>query len=292
MDVRRASTMFRIEGRVSTDELNTRFRELVKKYHPDKVRDHPEWAHERMSEINDAYEVLTEWLKKPPQKDPVHTPDENFEKERAPGSGPQPQPAPEDAVRPPAGTPIREWPPIPLRSADAFFQARESFLDALGTYYQYGLENPAYRMEGVRRFRFREVLRQLEKSKKSLAQFTGHHPVFDEMARFARLTSADIATAGSIPHDGNPRIRRLDSRFRTARKTLDAAVKDAFFPELVPGHLRGRALSALYSCYAEFALYLSIFDSGERHKAAVLATARWDTLVTLLEIRAEGLLDF
>ena len=77
MELRKALAMFRLTGRVPVEELNGTFRDLVKKYHPDKVREHPEWAHERMAEINTAYETLVEWLASPEVADPEKPVDES-----------------------------------------------------------------------------------------------------------------------------------------------------------------------------------------------------------------------
>lgn len=45
----------------STDEIKKAYRELVKKYHPDRYKDHPleGLAKEKMQEINEAYDLLT-----------------------------------------------------------------------------------------------------------------------------------------------------------------------------------------------------------------------------------------
>ena len=45
----------------SDEEIRTAYRELVKKYHPDKYVDNPlaDLAQEKMAEINEAYELLT-----------------------------------------------------------------------------------------------------------------------------------------------------------------------------------------------------------------------------------------
>ncbi|MBP7402748.1 MAG: DnaJ domain-containing protein, partial [Clostridia bacterium] len=43
------------------EQIKKAYRELVKKYHPDKYKDHPleDLAKEKMQEINEAYETLT-----------------------------------------------------------------------------------------------------------------------------------------------------------------------------------------------------------------------------------------
>ena len=43
------------------DQIKKAYRDMVKKYHPDKYKDHPleDLAKEKMQEINEAYDILT-----------------------------------------------------------------------------------------------------------------------------------------------------------------------------------------------------------------------------------------
>ena len=267
MDLRRARGIFRLDSAVTVEQLNTLFRDLVKKYHPDKVRGHPQWAHERMSEINEAYETLVKQLSSLSSESEGEDEDDGK--------------PPEEARVNPAGR---------LKN---FQRSFKTFIEGLGLYYQYGLENPAYRHEGVRRFRYREALRSIEKGRRSMERLAegSSQPGVAAAARFGRLTEADIHI-GDMHFPGTGASRRFDERFRGARRDLDAAVKEVLFPELIPSHLRGRYTSALPAAYAEFVLYLSMFDHGERQKAAILQTARYDAFMELLECRDLGLLLF
>ena len=275
MNLRRARGIFRLDCTVTVEQLNTLFRDLVKKYHPDKVRDHPQWAHERMSEINEAYETLVKQLSAvDPESDGAY----GFDGKTS--EGPREQPA-------------RDTPFSHAARMKTFQRSFKTFIEGLGLYYQYGLENPAYRNEGVRRFRCREALRSIEKARESMERLAenSHQPAIAAAARFGRLTAADIHL-GSVQFPGTGAARRFDERFRSARRDLDAAVKEVLFPELIPGHLRGRYTAALPAAYAEFVLFLSMFDHGERRKAAILQTARYDAFMELLECRDSGLLLF
>ena len=275
MEIRRAMALFRIRDRVPMEELNASFRGLVKKYHPDKVRDYPDWAHERMAEINDAYETLASWISRPQ------------ETAGRPKAEPRPEPAAEaetDTLR------AHDVPSLEGRDAAAFDAACTRFLDGLGLYFQYGLDNPAYRVEGVRRFRFREALRSAMRGRDELeecAAATGH-PTVRSVARFSRLCIADMDLGRPVYSAAETAVRRLDERFFAARRTFDGAVKVILFPELVPAHLRQKTAAGLYSCYAEFIVYLTVFPEGERRKAAILATARYDAFMDILEYRNSG----
>jgi len=278
MEIRRALSIFKLKKRIPIEALNSTFRELVKKYHPDKVREHPEWAHERMSEINDAYETLAEWLSKPPlKKKPPQVKKEKKQKEAEDYN---------DFFR-------KETRPLSSTEEKEFYPVFNLFLDGLGVYYQYGLENPAYRNEGVRRFRYREALRTVQKSRDDLESQSqrNRHPVFKAASRFARLTVADM-DFGEINFQEMFKYRKFDNRFQAARRSFDDAIKEIFFPELIPLHLSGRAISGLYACYTSFVLYLTLFTEGERRNAGILMTARYDALMDLIEFRNDSILDF
>ncbi|MCG8452165.1 MAG: J domain-containing protein [Spirochaetales bacterium] len=268
--------MFRIDELITEDELNLRFRSLVKKYHPDKLRKHPEWAHERMSEINGAYEILLDWVQAPPPPSIEIPLDEGDE----PLKTSQPTPRAEHSQESPP--PLTPPPPVELELFQACWRM---FMEGLGLYFQYGLENPEYRHEGIRRFRFREAYRTIEKARLAIKELEDGHPILASGARFIRLSQADILLGETtFPPPRSP----FDRRFRNARRRFDEGVKDVFFPELFPSHLQGRASAGLGTCYAEFVLFLTVAEDAERKKAAILTTSRYDALLELLNYQHDG----
>lgn len=266
MDLRRALTLFRLSGRVPVDELNASFRILVKKYHPDRLRDHPQWAHERMAEINDAYETLAEWL----------TEGESAGITEADVDERQEETIRETGLAPSEGE---------TRSLNAAFGR---FLDGLALYYQYGLDNPEYRREGPRRFRYREALRLAKKGRDEVAGVRRDRGVgtsvkaVDAASRFSRYS---VVSMGSMEHLGHT---GLDGRFRRACRSFDAAVKELLFPDLVPRHLKGRSTNHLYGSYAELVLFVSSVRDDTLKEDALLWMNRYDAFMDLLEARRKG----
>lgn len=60
MDLKKAYEILKINDNDSLEEIKNKYKELVKKYHPDKYQDNPlsELAEEKLKEINEAYEIL------------------------------------------------------------------------------------------------------------------------------------------------------------------------------------------------------------------------------------------
>ncbi len=259
------------------EELNTLFRALVKKYHPDKVRDYPEWAHERMAEINIAYELLAQKITElaTPEPKPATEPTQTDENENFEDIG---------------NVQVK---PLSAEESQVFYSIFNEFLDGLGLYYQYGLENPSYRNEGVRRFRFREALRMIIRSrdKLDLCKKTYRNPAITAASRFSRLTVADI-DQGMLQFSSEPHFKKYDRRLFNARRTFDKAVKVVLFPELVPGHQASQYYSGIYSCYPEFIIYLNTVDGELRRKAGILQAARYDAFMSLVQLRNSGVLHF
>jgi hypothetical protein len=282
MELRRALTIFRLKGRISIEELNSTFRELVKKYHPDKVRDYPDWAHERMSEINDAYETLALWISKPLKEEQASPIPDEDEREIHPETGTSKH-----------TTRLRDVPPLSPDLEELFAPVFNRFINGYGLYYEYGLEKPAYRNEGVRRFRFREAVRTIRKAGQDMDGLsrTSSHPAIETVSRFIRLTVAEM-NLGETTFPDYHSYRKFDDRLRNARRSFDDALKEYFFPELVPSHLRGRATAGLYACYAAFILYLSVFQDGDRRKLGILMAARYESFMDLAEYRRERILPF
>ena len=280
MNLRQARGIFRLESRVSLEDLNNIFRKLVKKYHPDKVRDHPDWAHERMSEINAAYELLVERMTQPvPDRGVPEADIDNIQNQE------------EDyfddiSVQ-------DDFPPIDKGSTGEFYNAFHGFLDGLGLYFQYGLNNPSIRSDGIRRFRYREAMRNIENGNNALIACSKkyNHIAIATASRFAKLTVADISL-GELPLTASGQLRLYEQQFRNARQNFDMAIKDVLFPELLPGHLRGVARSRMYACYSDFVTFLTIFENDDKQKTGILQAARYDAFIRLLHLRNLGVLEF
>lgn len=272
MKLSTARGIFHLRTRVSIDELKTRFRALVKKYHPDKLKDYPIWADERIKEINEAYEILSQWVSQPPESETPKVNEENHGKEDVSDS--------------------KKWeysPTLTNEASEMFYKSFYLFLEGLGVYFEYGLENPLYRKEGVRRFRYRKALYTMKKAYHAVhtCAVSYNHPVIIAVLNFIRLMLQDI-NFGQINYPANNSGKKMDRKMEEARKNFNICIKNFFFPEMVQTYLKTQIPIGLSSSYAEFILYLSFFDKGERQKIGILQIKRYEAFITLTEIYFAG----
>ena len=62
MENQKALKMLGLTSSSSISDLNSSFRKLAKKYHPDFNRNNEAWANLKMTELNLAYEMVLEYL--------------------------------------------------------------------------------------------------------------------------------------------------------------------------------------------------------------------------------------
>ena len=131
MKIEKALNILGLRKESTLQELNYSFRQLAKRYHPDFNSGREEWANSMMTQVNLAYEVALDYLAQ-------------FKEHSTTGG--------QDDVEPLAGTFLME-----------FNRAMNQVLDGVYMFYQYGLENVHMRKEGVRRLRYRDSLRVIQK---------------------------------------------------------------------------------------------------------------------------------
>jgi hypothetical protein len=197
----KAFELLEIDSRSTVADLNTSYRRLAKKYHPDFNQGKESWAHTKMTELNLAYEAALEHYSSP-------------------------------AAGERAGRKARS-----VREAYRvkFKEAIDRVLKALYSYYQYGFENVYQRGEGAKKFRFRECVNGLKKGvdllealgletrlpdeRKNLRIFTDFAKAFLQNVLMDRFytPSSDSVEANAYRH------------FRDGSESLDYAIKDVFF---------------------------------------------------------------
>jgi hypothetical protein len=201
MELERALRLLKLSPDCSVDNLNESFRKLAKTYHPDSNRGRESWAHGIMTDLNLAYETVLDYL----TTGGGHAYAEN-------------------------NTASRQ-----VRFQAFFNRAINLVVDGIYTYYQYGLENIKLRNEGVRKFRYRDCIRTIEKgienlemlkmyavsdsSRVRLEVFIGFSRAFYQNS----LIDTYFSPVGTGPDVVAQRHYRMGSEH------LDYAIKDALF---------------------------------------------------------------
>ncbi len=203
----KALALFKIGPAASLRDLNSAYRRLVRRYHPDYNPHRLEWAHTAMVKINAAYDVAVEHLAALRYEE-VQA---HLDKE--------------------------------IRAHDdftaLFSNTANRVLDGLFTYYQYGLENPHQRSSGTPRIRYRSAVRRISEALSQLERLRVPNPVdgetleiFTGFARtFLQCMQIDRTFAPTSSREEHGAYRR----YQEGSRALDAAIRRAFFrTELSP----------------------------------------------------------
>ncbi|MFW5683845.1 MAG: DnaJ domain-containing protein [Spirochaetota bacterium] len=196
-----ALKLFRVSSASTLRELNTAYRRLVRKYHPDYNPTRLAWAHDAMVRINAAYDVAVDYLASV-----------RYEEVQARLDG-------------------------EIRAHDqfsaVFARIANTVLDGVFTYYQYGLENPHQRTSGTPRIRYRSAVRRItealdqldrleapnEFDAETLEIFTAFGRAFLECMQLNRLHIPSSSRVEQAAYE----------RYREGSSALDAAIRRAFF---------------------------------------------------------------
>ena len=155
-DIRRSLMIFHLKENFSKNDLQSSYKKLVKKYHPDYNQENQDWSHKKMTEINLAYEQCKELLNNP-IKNKV-TPTGNTEPET-------PYPFYQDINRFHSEKKKNEKQSSRVETLTPGYKAAMTettklFHKTTDRYYEYGLENRFLRYEGSRKFRYRQCLKE------------------------------------------------------------------------------------------------------------------------------------
>lgn len=238
MELERALKLLKLTPNCTVQRLNESFRKLAKIYHPDSNRGREEWAHRTMTELNLAYELVLDF---------ITTPKGGIEDQK-----------PVSAKKQSART----------RYQILFIRSMNKVLDGIYTYYQYGLENVRLRYEGVRRFRFRDSVRDLQDGIDDLERLrelpktggaAGRLQLFTDFSKaFLQNVLIDNYTAPQ----GEPVELIAYRHFRNGSSHLDYAIKDALFGDQLIQVRSGTYAEKLKVSREEFMIVVSRYYSS------------------------------
>lgn len=237
MDIETALKIFRISESDTIKELNTSYRRLVLKYHPDRNLHRLEWSHKAMTRLNAAYETAVRHLSLASENknEPPHE-------------------APRATIRP-----------------DVFAATRQAFdlaLSGIFEYYQYGLENIHIRTSGSPRFHYVAAIRKTQKGTDRLASILRSSISTFERSNVEPLHGFTSAFHSNmrISHTASPNASAYDAKayrhYRTGAEYLDRAIQSFLFPEIVNSKKRHSMPECLAVSNYEFLTVITTFPTS------------------------------
>jgi len=218
MNLTDAMLIFKLEPPFSTENVQKRYRELLLKYHPDKNHQYSDWCHKRLTEIADAQDILNEYV----NEKYIALWDNNYQK--------MPEIPEEEEIRNDEGVHF---------GINEFMALVSMLFDNMETYYHYGLENIELRQEGIRRFRFREVIRNFKRLEAQLSPYFHegvNNPVQKNVNCLYRfIKDAYLYYQYPFPAQdlsGTVQIRRAFIAIRDASAECEKVMKDFFMNKI------------------------------------------------------------
>jgi len=256
MELKEAFRILGLGEESSIEDLNSSFRKLAKRYHPDFNREKEAWANKRMTEINLAYETALNYFTSPSEKLSLNNIKDNI-----------------------------------LVFSRYFNRAKNYIFQGMLTYYQYGLENVHLRNEGVRRIRFNDSIRYMEKGIKSLKDVYSVvvDPVQKEwcetLLNFSTAFFRNMNNSNYFKPTGNIYENKAYWHFYQGAILLDEAIKEVLFGDLIVNiPNKGNYISKLSRSYEEFTLVISEYPQSTWVVDTILKIYMVELLTKLIKI--------
>jgi hypothetical protein len=254
MDLSSAFSIYQLkQGNFSHEQLEKGFKNLVKKYHPDKNQEFSDWCHIRMTEINAAYEILMEDLVESQRTKPTNkNTNQEYSKKKSDNS------------------------------QDLYFsKATALFFKGVHTYYDYELTKRALRQEGVWRYHYRRSVKLIEKSLEEMEKIPQKQTSVNNwniFIHFCHLFFDDIQSfEPNIPL--SMRGSKTHIAYSEATSSIDKAFAGYFGSN--PGE-RERHLSPLYRASKLLILLVENYPQTEWY---TLALKKLNLLDSFLDIQ-------
>jgi len=212
MDLTEALMMYKISLPCSEKQIQNKYKELLLKYHPDRNPEQEAWCHQRIMEISQAQDLII--ANKSLIQDSAW--ESNYQ-------------VFEESIEEHEGSKAEQYKAINKNISKLILKEIHIILQ---TYYNYGLENRELRNEGVRRFRYREVLRNLkklaEKMKRQELQHSSHYHFIKTLYTYIYepLPAQDLS--------GNRQVKNAFISVRDAAIECEKIIKEYFLSYKLP----------------------------------------------------------
>ena len=256
VDPEKALKLFGLAPSATLRDLNTSYRRLVRKYHPDYNSDRKAWAHEAMVKINSAYDSAMDHLASLRYEEIEERLDEEIKAHD--------------------------------RFTELFAAIANSVLEGVFIYYQYGLENPFTREQGVPRFRYRLALKKVAAGISQLERLQSPNAVDTETLEVFSSFSIAFLQCMRMDRIQDPSDSRSEKaayrHYRTGSELLDDAIRKLLFRAELSGPRTLAAPHRFPVCHAEFMKVLIEHGTSSWVTDAAIKSYLLDTVRKLEEI--------
>lgn len=146
MNIKEAYALFEISASATNDEISSRYKKLAMKYHPDRNRNRSVWAHEAMTNLNEAYALIMSFRFQEPSSNEPATNNNHYSDTSSS----------ENRNRRSAADNHDKF-------VDQFVALRETSKDSLYRYYQYSLYNSHHRQKELNKSIYDKIVSNLRK---------------------------------------------------------------------------------------------------------------------------------
>jgi hypothetical protein len=233
MENREALKMLGLTSSSSIAELNSSFRKLAKKYHPDFNRNNESWANVRMTELNLAYEIALEHLTS------LECESDEFYEET-----------------------------YEVGFIAKFNHSINRVLQGVYKYYQYGLENVHLRKEGVRKIRYKDSLVDMKLgivSLESLRADTVSQAEIENLNVFIDFSKAflmNMLTEKYYIPSSDSFNNSAHRHYYNGSVLLDDAIKEVFFGNLFLNDRNNSYYNKICISYEEFMVIVTRYNKS------------------------------
>jgi DnaJ domain len=279
-DIHRSMMIFKLKTDFSKEDLQKSYKKLVKKYHPDSNPKNQEWSHKKMTEINLAYEACCSHLEVNNEIN-QEIPNNQSEKDSNRHTKQQNQDTHHKkkknnkqnyAISPDVYKKI-------LNISNIYINASEIF-------FEYGLENRKLRYEGVRRFRYRESLRNFEDAVSKTIELDQYcRQDYDQYAvnLFLRFTG-NLFEYVQLREQDIPEHPLLNKHWDLMEEYMLYSIKDYLVPHLIHNFKKMSANTSFTQCWNQLGYLQTRFPTLEEDKTFKICHNLADSLK---EIRRE-----
>ncbi|WP_171832089.1 J domain-containing protein [Oceanispirochaeta sp. M1] len=272
--------IFKLKTDFSKEDLQKSYKKLVKKYHPDSNPKNQEWSHNKMTEINLAYEACCSYLE---SNNEINQENPNYQPAKEQNKDTNEQNLKAHKKKQQNSKINQEITPDLYKR---ILNISNIYTEASEIFFEYGLEKRKLRYEGVRRFRYRESLRIFDDAVNKTTELDQYCKTeYDQYAvnLFLRFTG-NLFHYIQLDERHIPDHPLLNRHWDLMEEYMLYSIKDYLVPHLVHNFRKMSANTSFTQCWNQLIYLQTRFPALDEDKTFKICHNLADSL---REIRRE-----